>query len=204
MSDYDYDTISQRLHNGYSYWRDMDAFAFIVCRNRTIRLQIESRRLGQRQADRQVGVETFNKHLVEEAPICGLSCTQTGLVWSTLLPLRHNQFNYGLSTLEFATLSHRSSDREHNIRSAFLPVYKTPGEIRADILHGRTLGGAINQKLGIAIDKAGDPVLFFQNMPIGDVDLKEKSIHIRASGWSYFKMFKGDLEPEFTLTQAEG
>lgn len=204
MSDYTFEIISQRLQNGYSYWRDHESFAFVNCRNREIRLTITSRKAGSREAERRVSVDSFNKYLVEDSPICGLSCTQTGLVWTTLLPLRHNQFNFNLNTVEFATLSHFSSAQERDLRFAFLPTYKTPGEIRSDILHGRTLGGAVNQKLGIAVDKAGEPTLFFQNLSIGDVNLEEKQIHIRASGWSYFKMFQADLEPEFQVTQAEG
>lgn len=204
MSDYPYEIIQQRLNNGYSYWRDLNSFIYISCRNHSIRLTVSSRKNGRQAVERTTTVQTFNKYLVEDAPICGLTCTSTGLVWSTLLPFRHNQFNYSFNTMEFHALSHPSSDQEPDLRFAFLPTYKTPGEIRSDILHGRTLGGAVNSKLGIAIDHAGEPVLFFQNLPIGDVDLKEKQIHIRASGWSYFKMFQADLEPEFQVTQAEG
>lgn len=196
---YDYETIRQRMGNGYNYWTNKETFMQVNVRTGDIRLDIWRGR-NPAAGKRTVSVEEFNKGLIEDAPLCGLTGTQLGLVHVSILPLRHNQFNYSLQTLEFTTLSHPKSKMRNSMHMAFLPVYTSPAQIRSDILHGRTLGGAVDRRYGIAVDAEGQVRLFFHDYAVGSVDLKNRTVAIDKVDWSYFKDAQSLLEDTFKVT----
>lgn len=198
----DYITIQQRMNLGHNYWIDTDRFIYIDCSNLTIEISIFSRKL-LTPVKQVVGVEEFNEKLVDKPPICGLTCTKFGLLWSELTPLRYNELNYFPMNFASEMLSHKKSLEKAQMRHHFLPEYKTADEIRSDILHGRTLGGALDRRFGLAVNQEGVPSVFFGRLQIGQFFPEKKRLEVWETGWSYFKGLGDLVGPDFAVEQGK-
>lgn len=199
---YTAELIADRFRGGYNYFsEDKTLFGEVSTVHNPDRIDIYilSRDKG---IQRLILTETeFNQRINEEDPICGLSSTKYGLVYTSTLPRRKNRHNWTDADITWQFLSHPEAGREGQMIDAFLPVYQPLEKILTRIETGRGLGGALNQFYGIAVTEEANPQIFFGKFPVGEIDITAKRATINRSGWSYFEEAASLLNQHLTVVK---